>query len=144
MKNLAAAKIEAFGKTQTRGEWAREYGIHRNTLDTRLDRGLPLEQAVSIPAHCKLANLEADAGHPGATSWYKPRYEDDDHCWYVVANHPEGLTLEQVGQLMGVTRERIRQIEAKIIRKVRKTNPQLADFLEDHRDHFDGLCKAAR
>jgi len=42
-------------------------------------------------------------------------------------------TLEQVGQIFGVTRERIRQIEAKAIRKVqhraRANNVQFEDFL---------------
>ena len=31
----------------------------------------------------------------------------------------EGMTLEQVGELMGVTRERVRQIESKAIRLLR-------------------------
>lgn len=38
-------------------------------------------------------------------------------------------TLEQVGQKMGVTRERIRQIEAKTLRKMR--NPSISRKLED-------------
>ena len=41
-------------------------------------------------------------------------------------------TLEQVGQVFGVTRERIRQIEAKALRKLRhpSRSKQLRDFLE--------------
>lgn len=41
-------------------------------------------------------------------------------------------TLEQVGQVFGVTRERIRQIEAKALRKLRhpSRSKQLKDFLE--------------
>ena len=37
-----------------------------------------------------------------------------------------GLTLEQVGDLLGVTRERIRQIESKAIRLLR-ANPKLRE-----------------
>ena len=41
-------------------------------------------------------------------------------------------TLEQVGQVFGVTRERIRQIEAKVLRKLRhpSRSKQLKDFLD--------------
>lgn len=41
----------------------------------------------------------------------------------------KGLTLEEVGQQMGVTRERIRQIESKALRKLR--NPARASLLRE-------------
>jgi RNA polymerase primary sigma factor len=45
----------------------------------------------------------------------------------------EPMTLEQVGEVFQLTRERIRQIEAKALRKM-KHNPEiqkLRDYLED-------------
>lgn len=46
-------------------------------------------------------------------------YADDDRCWYVVEAHPDGLTLDEIGQLMGVTREWVRQIEERALEHLR-------------------------
>lgn len=43
----------------------------------------------------------------------------DREAQELVAAHPTGLTLEEVGAHFGVTRERIRQIEAQALRKLR-------------------------
>jgi len=41
-------------------------------------------------------------------------------CMWVASNCPgRMLTLEQIGEIMGVTRERVRQIEAHALRKLR-------------------------
>lgn len=44
----------------------------------------------------------------------------------------EPCTLEQVGDMMGVTRERIRQIEAKALRKMRHRASLLGVKFEDY------------
>lgn len=46
----------------------------------------------------------------------------------------EGMTLDQVGSLMGVTRERVRQIEQKAIRMLRAKHDLREKALEILRD----------
>lgn len=52
--------------------------------------------------------------HPDATI-----YDLAETCSLDVANKG-GLVLDQVGDLLGVTRERVRQIEASALRKIRR------------------------
>lgn len=40
-------------------------------------------------------------------------------------------TLEQVGEIENVTRERIRQIEAKALRKIKRRAPALESYLDN-------------
>lgn len=49
-------------------------------------------------------------------------------------NGQEAQTLEQVGQAFGVTRERIRQIEAKALRKLQTKASHLNAQREDYLD----------
>lgn len=37
----------------------------------------------------------------------------------IVAENPNGMTLDEIGQVLGVTRERVRQIEFSALRKLR-------------------------
>jgi hypothetical protein len=46
-------------------------------------------------------------------------WEQDDRAWYAVSMHPEGLTQGEVGLLMGITEDRVQQIEAAALRKLR-------------------------
>ncbi len=55
----------------------------------------------------------------GFDPWLDLEWEEHDEAREIVAKHPDGMTLEQVGNVLGVTRERVRQIEAIALEKLR-------------------------
>lgn len=57
-------------------------------------------------------------GKPGSSSWEDLSWEDDDWCWYAVSCHPDGLTIEEIGALTGLSAERVRQIEIEALAKL--------------------------
>lgn len=54
-----------------------------------------------------------------------------EECYAFVDSHPSGATLDEVGQALGVCRERIRQIEAVALRKLARvlTRREVASML---------------
>jgi hypothetical protein len=78
---------------------------------------------------CKKTNtFITEPCQENACEWWL-RNETLCNCTWVACNYGP-FTLEEVGEMMGVTRERIRQIEAKALRKLqhKKRRDQLKDF----------------
>jgi DNA-directed RNA polymerase sigma subunit (sigma70/sigma32) len=57
---------------------------------------------------------------------------DQAVVWAAVCCPGRQFTLEEIGQLMGVTRERVRQIESKALKKLR--HPSRLRHLQDYAD----------
>lgn len=55
---------------------------------------------------------------------------DGPTCALDVAEETGGLTLQEVGDIVGVTRERVRQIQCRALEKLRKRAPELLELLE--------------
>ena len=68
---------------------------------------------------------------PAAVTWLTPREERVLRMRFGIGMNTDH-TLEEVGQQFSVTRERIRQIEAKALRKLR--HPSRANFLRSFLD----------
>lgn len=59
-------------------------------------------------------------GEPGAWTWQLLPWEDDLWAQEFVQKHPCGATLEEIGEALGVSMQRVRQIEEKALRKLRR------------------------
>jgi len=57
---------------------------------------------------------------PRSDPWSELEWWEHPEAIRAVQAHPEGMTLEQIGRQMGVTRERVRQIEAVALRKLKE------------------------
>lgn len=61
--------------------------------------------------------------------WHDLEYHEDFVVQDIVKKHPDGMTLEQVGSALGITRERVRQIEVAALHKM-KTGDGAGEYIE--------------
>lgn len=92
-------------------------------------RPLTRSDCADGPRPCPLVsckyNLYLDVSKSGALKFNFPDVEVEDmkeSCVLDVADRG-GITLEEVGQIMNLTRERIRQVELRAIDKVKNSTP---------------------
>lgn len=52
--------------------------------------------------------------------WVELDWEDHEEAQALVRENPGGMTLEDIGKAMGITRERVRQIESQALEKLQK------------------------
>ena len=79
---------------------------------------------------CKKSGLSVTETCQNYSCEWQLKNESFFNCTWVACNHGP-FTLEEVGNMMGVTRERIRQIENKALRKLKH---------DKRRDFFEGFC----
>lgn len=109
--------VEAFGETRTVEGWARHLGDGVESLRRRLNAFamLPPELALSLPKGIRIRDVPL--GAPKSWTWDVLPWESDRWAQRWVAAHPGGATLAEVGEAIGVTRERVRQLEENGLRK---------------------------
>lgn len=72
------------------------------------------------------------------------RYEDDYACRLFVHMNPRGQTLAVVGEALGVSRERVRQIEERALRKLQKRlDPEALAALLGESPLFEAVAHGA-
>jgi hypothetical protein len=69
---------------------------------------------------CRNVHIERAKSQPGATVHPTHPYRRDPAARAFVDAHPDGATLDEVGTALGITRERLRQIETNALATLRK------------------------
>lgn len=108
-----ALKLAHNGAEKTIREWSSEIGVPEGTIYTRWRDGKSMAEVLSPKP------LERKARGGGWEGLETLEWERDTYAQELVARHPGGMKLDEMAREMGITRERIRQIEAAALRKLR-------------------------
>ena len=124
------------GEMRSMNEISRLSGKSYSVTTHRLKRGMDVDAPVDETRNPKsrsyrCADFDVDA-------------EWSDECVdEVVRRHPGGITLDQIGKLTGVSRERVRQIQNCAMRKLRSARG-LGRDMRVMRDAFEAMVESKR
>lgn len=126
--------IDAFGRSHTVQEWAYVIGDGVVSLQRRLNTFAMLSPALVLSMPKGIRFRDVPLGAPKSWTWDALPWEADRWARAWVAAHPGGATLDEVGKALGVTRERVRQVEEsgmrKFEREARRCGVAMRDLLE--------------
>lgn len=119
-------ELYAFGARRTVNEWASYLSIDHRSLVRRLNL-LPWVDPAFVLAMPDGQHFDPSlpGGAPKSWSWSSLPWERDPWAQGWVDAHAHGATLEEVGRALGLTRERVRQVEEVAFRKLRRRAQRL-------------------
>ena len=141
----ATTVIDAFGESRTVQEWSDVLGDGVVSLQRRLNAFAMLPPAVVLSMPKGIRFRDVPLGAPKSWTWDALPWEADRWARAWVDAHPGGATLEEVGKALGVTRERVRQVEEMGMRKferaARKQGLSVRAMFEALRDLRDARVR---
>ncbi len=151
VRHTSAKLTQKLGRKPTREDIAKELGMTEKKVDRLMrssEQPLSLEQLVGAEGGANLGDFISDDITPepvetatrhllrdelkGVLTSLSPREEQVLELRFGL-NDGQGHTLEEIGDELGYTRERIRQIEREALRKLRHhtQNPKLRSYLNN-------------
>ncbi len=124
--------VHAFDEVRSVAEWAWHLERNPNALLRHLNTftDLPPEIILGIPKRARVCPT-IEPGAPRSWTWDALPWEADRWAQDWVKKHPGGASLQEVGNALGITREAVRQVEARVYSKLRKGVERDGESIEE-------------